>query len=127
MTATDPIADLITQLKHASAAGKEFLTVSHSTVKLAIAELLAAEGYVTSIEKHGRKARKLLVLGVPSGAVRGVRRVSKPSRRVYRGASELRSVRQGHGVLVVSTPEGILSGAAAKKRGIGGETLFEIW
>jgi len=132
MTLTDPIGDFIIQIKNAGSAGKKSITLPASKLKLALADVLKKEGYISDVATHGRGTKKtvevsILYLGDGDPRVQGVRRVSKPSRRVYVQKDEIRPVRQGHGTLIVSTPEGLITGSDARKRGIGGEVLFEIW
>lgn len=129
---TDPIANFITALSNAAAAGKQLVRVPYSAVKQAIAEVLAAEGYIENLTKKGKKSgQKYLEVSVihdESGPrIHGVKRISKPSKRVYKGANELQPVRHGYGRLIVSTPEGVMEGGAARKAKVGGEVLFEIW
>ena len=127
----DPIADLLIRIKNASDAGKESISVSHSNVKEAILTLLEKEGYVKSPTKKGKKVHKSIEVGLIydefGPRVKGVERVSHLSKRVYGGAKDLKRVMQGHGVLVVSTPKGILTDAEARKQKVGGELLFKIW
>lgn len=128
----DPVADLITRLVNAGAVGKPTVSVPFSKFKMAIAEKLKDAGYVSGIEKKGKKARKTLELtlkyddaGTP--AIAGVRRVSKPSRRMYKRVIEITPVRYGHGALFLSTPQGVMTDKEAKKQKVGGEALFEVW
>lgn len=128
----DPVADLIVRLKNAAAIGKSSVSIPFSNFKLAIAEALKGAGYVKTVEKKGKKVKKILDItltydeaGRP--AITGVKRISKPGRRIYRGARELFSVRYGHGALILSTPKGILTNAEARKQKVGGEALFEVW
>lgn len=127
----DPIADLLVQIKNASDAGKESVTVSYSKIKENILNVLEKEGYVKDVTKKGKKIHKSVEAGLVydefGPRVKGVERVSKLSKRVYGGAKDLKSVKQGHGVLVVSTPKGILTDAEARKQKVGGELLFKIW
>lgn len=129
---SDAVGDFINRLKTASAVKKSTLSVPYSAFKHAIAEKLKDAGYIAAIEKKGKKVRKTLDVTLKyneSGkpAILGVKRVSKPGRRLYRAAREITPVRYGHGTLILSTPKGILTGKEAKKEAIGGEALFEIW
>jgi small subunit ribosomal protein S8 len=127
----DPIADFIVQLKNAGAAGRFNIAVPYSKLKYAVAEKLVACGYLKGATKRGKKARKALEveLNVHSGkaSIAGVERVSKPGRRMYTSAARILPVRQGKGVLVLSTPKGILTDREARKEHVGGEILFKIW
>lgn len=128
---TDPVADFINQLKNGSAVGREAVSVPFSNLKNSIATLLKEKGYLGSAEVRGKKVKKTLEVnlvyqnGTPK--IKGVKRVSKPGRRVYKSVNDLHPVRYGHGTLVLSTPKGIMAGEEAKKAGVGGEALFEIW
>jgi small subunit ribosomal protein S8 len=129
---TDPIADLINQIKNAGAVKKATVSIPFSNFKLAIAEKLKAEGWVKGVEKKGKKVKKTLDITLKyddEGAahIKGVKRVSKPGRRLYRGADEIIPVRYGHGAVIFSTPKGVMTGLEAKKEKVGGEALFEIW
>jgi small subunit ribosomal protein S8 len=128
---SDPIADFIIRLKNASAAGRASVSVPYSNIVFELANVFEREGYVASVAKRGKKAKKSIEVGIcyEDGRPRitDARRISKPSRRVYRAARDLMPVRQGHGLLVVSTPKGLFSGAKARKQNIGGEALCEIW
>lgn len=127
----DPIADFFIRIKNGYQARKGIVVVPHSKMKGEIAKLLEAKQYLAGIEKKGRKVRKFLELrlryveGRP--ALTTIRRISRVSRRRYIGASDIRPVRQGFGLLILSTSQGILSGADAKKAGVGGEIIAEVW
>ena len=129
---TDPISNFITSLSNAAAVGKEVVRVPFSVMKQSIAEVLAAEGYIENLTKKGKKTgQKYLEVSVmydeAGPRVHGVKRISKPSKRVYKVAKEITSVRHGYGRVIISTPEGIMTGDAARKAKVGGEVLFEIW
>ena len=128
---SDPIANFITAIKNAGDAGKETVSVPFSQMKFAIAKLLEERGYITSVAKKGKRVRKFIDVNVmyADGAPRvsGVKRISKPSRRVYYAAKDIKPIRYGFGMVVLSTPRGIMSGEDARKARVGGEVLFEIW
>ena len=129
---TDPIADLINQIKNAGAVKKASVSVPFSNFKFSIAEKLQEAGWVKAVEKKGRKIKKTLDITLmynESGKahIQGVKRISKPGRRIYRGASEIIPVKYGFGALILSTPKGIKTDKEAKKEKIGGEALFQIW
>lgn len=99
-------------------------------MKEAIAEVLEQEGYITGIDKKAKKDGVLSVtLAYKDGApvVQGVKRISKPSRRLYVGVRDIKAVKRGYGAVVLSTPAGVMSGKQAKIKNVGGEVLFEIW
>ena len=128
----DPIGDFIVRLKNASDVKKISVSVPFSGFKLAVAEKLKDAGFVKAVEKKGKKVKKTIDVvlkydeaGMPT--IQGVRRVSKPGRRLYRAAKEITPVRYGHGALVLSTPQGVMTDKEARKANVGGEALFEIW
>jgi len=128
----DPVADLITRLTNAGAVNKQSVSVPFSMFKMAIAEKLKEVGYVKNIEKKGKKVKKTLDVTLKydeagNHAIQGVKRISKPGRRLYKSANQIVSVRYGHGALLLSTPKGIKTDKEARKEKIGGEALFEIW
>ncbi len=127
----DAIADLIVRIKNASDAEKSSVTISYSKLKAAILELLEKEGFVKSVTKKGKKIHKSIEVGLVydeyGPRVKGVERVSKLSKRLYAGVHDLRSVKQGHGILVLTTPKGIMTDAQARKEKVGGEMLFKMW
>ncbi len=124
---TDPIADLLVRLQNASRVGHDEVVLPYSAMKHSIAKILNKEGYVGEVEKQGHS----LVVGLKYNAGRpvilGTKRISKPSRRMYLGVRDMRPVKRGHGLLVLSTPAGILTGKEALTKRVGGEALFEIW
>ncbi len=128
----DPVGDFIVRITNAGAVRKVSLSVPYSALKHAIADKLCAEGYLTSVEKQGKKVKKTLEIVLRYNAdgspfVRGVKRMSKPGRRLYTKATGIHPVKFGKGLMVLSTPRGILSGSDARKEKVGGEQLFMIW
>ncbi len=128
---SDPIGDLITRLKNAGAVKKKTVEVPYSALRHAVADKLVAAGYLASATKQGKKVRKTLEVGLVyengRSMIRGAERVSKPGRRMYVGAGNIRPVKFGKGKLILSTPKGILTGEEARKENVGGEQLFKIW
>ena len=141
MVITDPIADILVRIKNGGHAGKTVIYVPFSDMKLRLSNVLLKEGYVTSVVrklKKGKRDLRLLEIGIAydlpaqAGAprvprVRGMERVSRPSRRVYIGSSEIRPVLQGHGLMILSTPKGLLTDTEARKEHVGGEVICKIW
>ena len=125
---TDPISDLLIRLTNASRVGHSSVSLPYSQMKHSIAQILRQEGYVGDV---GKNAHSLTIeLRYTQGGrpqIQGIKRISKPSRRMYLGVRDMRPVKRGHGVLVLSTPQGILTGKEAKAKRVGGEALFEIW
>ncbi|HWB34341.1 MAG TPA: 30S ribosomal protein S8 [Candidatus Paceibacterota bacterium] len=127
---TDPIADFLIRLRNASMARKDVVSVPASKMTKALSELLEREGYVTSVDKRVNKSNQIsIVLAYKNGraVIGGAKRISKPSRRMYMSVHDVKPVKRGHGLLVLSTPAGVLTGKEAKEKHVGGEALFEIW
>lgn len=118
-------------IKNANGRAHESITVPYSKLKHAIATCLQKEGYVASCSKKTKKNHPVLEIelayneGQPK--VVGVQRISKPSRRMYLGAKDIKPIRNGYGILVLSTPKGVLAGKDARKEMVGGEVLFTLW
>jgi small subunit ribosomal protein S8 len=127
----DPIGDFIIRLTNAGAINKTSVSVPFSNLKLAIAEKLKDAGYVASVDKKGKKIKKTLeitlIYGARGARIQGVKRISKPGRRMYKSVLEITPVRYGKGNLILSTPAGIMTDKEAKSAKVGGEALFEIW
>lgn len=124
----DPIADLLVRLQNASRVGKPAVSLPFSKMKFAIAELLSKEGYVgEGVAKKNHSLTIPLKYNGDRPAIEGAKRISKPSRRTYMGVRDVRPVKQGHGLMVLSTPKGVMTGLEAKQARVGGEVLFEIW
>jgi small subunit ribosomal protein S8 len=127
----DQIANMINMIKNASRAEHEVVVVPYSKIKNAIAECLAKEGYLSSVSKKTKKGFPILELGLVyvdgEPKVTGVERVSKSSRRIYKGVKGLKPSRTDFGVTVLTTPKGILTEKQAKKEMVGGEVLFKLW
>lgn len=127
----DQISNMLISIKNGGMANKESVAFPYSKLKNAIALCLQKEGYITTVAKKTKKGMPMLEVGlvyvdkVPK--VKDVERVSKQSRRVYLGMKDIHTVRNSSGLLVLSTPKGILSGKEARKEQVGGEALFKIW
>lgn len=132
MTMTDPIADLLTTIRNALIVKHDQTEAPASKQKIALCRVLRDQGYIRNYEVHdsppGRTLRIFLAYndeGVP--AITKVRKVSKPGRRVYRGADDLKPILNGLGVAIVSTSEGLLTDAQARRQRVGGEVLCEVY
>lgn len=128
----DPVGDLIVRFTNAGAVHKETVTVPYSRLKHAIADKLVERGFLTSAKMQGKKVKKTLEVGLRFNSdgtpfIRGVKRISKPGRRLYIKSTEIFPVKFGKGCMLVSTPKGILLGEEARKEKVGGEQLFIIW
>jgi small subunit ribosomal protein S8 len=128
----DPVGDFIIQLKNAGMVRKSTVSIPYSKLKAAIGDKLAEAGFVAGVAKHGKKVKKTLDITLKYDAdgshqIQGVKRVSKPGRRLYLSVSEIFPVKFGRGKRILSTPLGILTGEEAKEKNVGGEELFIIW
>jgi small subunit ribosomal protein S8 len=128
---TDPISDMIVRLKNAGLAKREVVAFPASALKMAIAEKLKQIGYLKTVEKRGKKVQKTieaeLVYTGGKAKISDVKRISKPSARVYHRHHQIRAVRQGTGFAFYSTPQGIMTDKEAREAKVGGEILFKIW
>jgi small subunit ribosomal protein S8 len=128
----DPIGDFIIRIKNAGSTDKESVSVPFSKIKLAVAELLSSKGYLGAVTKKSKGNAKYLNVVLLYGQdgrpiISDVKRISKPSRRLYEKAKNIKRFRRGFGMSVFSTPEGIMADVDAKKNNLGGEFLFNIW
>ena len=118
-------------MKYASLAGKPTTAFPYSKIKNAILECLKKEGYVSEVSKKVKLGQPMLEVGLiyteKQPKITEAERISKQSRRVYLGVKDIHTVKNGAGLLVLSTPKGILSGREARKAQVGGEALFRLW
>ena len=129
---TDPIADMLTRIRNANQALHEETKMPSSKLKEEIARILAAEGFVDGFKVEDARVGKALTVRLRYGndrsrVLKGIRRVSTPGHRVYKGASDISRVQGGIGVSIVSTSHGLLTDREARKRKVGGEILCEVW
>jgi len=135
MTMTDPIADMLTRLRNANQAYHDAVTMPYSKLKQGVAEILKAEGYITSFDVAGDPTggvAKTLTITLKYGrnrerSIAGVRRISKPGLRVYAKSTGLPKVLGGLGVAIISTSQGLLTDRQANQKGVGGEVLAYVW
>ena len=128
----DTVGDLIIRLKNAGMVGKETVSVPYSKLRHAVVDKLVEAGYVASAATAGEKVQDKtleVTLKYENGAhsIRGVKRISKPGRRLYAKVSEIHPVKFGQGHMILSTPAGIVTGEEAREKKVGGEQLFIIW
>ncbi len=127
----DQISNMLIVMKNGSLAGKESVSFPYSKMKHAISECLKKEGYVSDISKKVKQDQPIIEVSLvyveKKPKITEVERISKQSRRVYFGVKDIHRVRNGSGLLVLSTPKGILSGREARKEQVGGEALFRLW
>ncbi len=127
----NPLADMLNSLKLAAKTGKSSVVVPYSNLKNEVAKVLVSTGYLKAVNQLGKKNRKYLEFFLAykdkMPKLSGLRHVSKPSRRVYRGTKSLTGVKSGRGLAIVSTPQGVMTDRAARAAKIGGEILAEVW
>ncbi len=125
----DPIADLLTRIRNGQASGKVSVTMPSSKLKVALANLLLKEGYVSSVAEIG-EVKKVLEIGLKyyEGApvIEMIKRVSRPGLRIYKRSSELPRIMNGLGIAVISTSKGLMTDRAARKDGLGGEVICYV-
>ena len=132
MAVNDPIADLLTRIRNAGMAKKKMVEIPHSKLKREVARILKEEGYIQDFSEKGVAAEAKLIVELKYGpdgqrAITGLRRMSRPGRRVYRKQTSIPRVLDGLGVAILSTSRGILTDHAARRAGIGGEVLCFVY
>jgi small subunit ribosomal protein S8 len=127
----DPIADMLTRIRNAGAASLKEVSMPSSKMKAAIAEVMKEEGYIRDYRVDGEGAIQNLNVALKlyrgEPVIEGVKRISKPSCRVYCGSQEIPRVRNGLGTVILSTPQGIISDRKARKQNVGGEIICYVW
>ena len=126
---------MLTRIKNAQSRGCEEIVLSFSKILFGIAQILKKAGFIGEVSKIKKKKKgsELEFISIKLkydngiGAIRGVKLISKPSRRVYVGKGDLKPVKDGYGISVISTPKGLMTGDEARKMGIGGEIICEVW
>lgn len=132
MSVNDPISDMLTRIRNAGMAHKSETSMPATKILVAIASILKSEGYIQDFQIIEKRPQDQLTIQLSYGpdkrhTIREIKRVSKPGLRVYAGRNEIPRVKSGLGIAIVSTPDGVLTGYEARRRGIGGEVLCTIW
>ena len=132
MSVNDPISDMLTRIRNAGMAQKSETSMPATKILVAIANILKSEGYIRDFEVIEKRPQDQLNIQLSYGpdkrhTIREIKRVSKPGLRVYAGKNEIPRVKSGLGIAIVSTPEGVISGYEARRRGVGGEVLCTVW
>ena len=135
MSTTDPIADMLTRIRNAIMAGRSYVVVPGSKMKLAIAGILKDEGFIENYDVTKDQSQPMIRIWLKYAGDRkdrrpviaGLRRVSKPGRRVYTDKKDIPWVRSGMGIAILSTSKGVMTGKKARSLGVGGEVLCYIW
>jgi len=128
----DPIGDMLTRIRNALQAGHADLEIPSSDLKKRIAEILKEQGFIEDFSVLEDRTQGILKIYLKyvapkRGAIAGIRRESKPGRRIYVGKKDIPRVRRGMGLAILSTPQGVMADQEARKRGIGGELLLTVW
>ena len=127
----DIVADMLNRIKNSQAVGHSSVEIPFSNLRYEIAKILKKEGFIEKIEKKGKQEKKTLSLTlkyedkVP--AISGVKRISKPGQRIYLNSSQIKKVKGGYGLAIISTSRGLMTDREAKKEKLGGEAICQIW
>lgn len=129
---TDPIADLLTRIRNAARAKHPRVDLPSSKLKVEIARILKDEGYLTNfkvVDEKGKKTLRVFLRYTPDrrSVITDLKRISRPGSRRYLGKTDIRPVVGGMGIAILSTPRGLMTGQSARKEGVGGELLCEVW
>ena len=129
---TDPLADMLTSIRNALQARHAKVDVPASRLKAEVARVMKEEGFLAAYKLIDENRKKTLRLYLKYGAekasvISGLKRVSRPGRRLYRGRHEIKPVIGGLGISILTTPRGVMTGRAARRQGVGGEVLCEAW
>jgi len=133
MSLTDPVADFLARIRNALRARHQKLDVPASKLKTEIARILKEEGYISTFktveENKGHKLLRVFLKYTPDrrSVISGIKRISRPGQRRYVGSQEIKPVVGGLGISILTTPQGLMSGRAARKNKVGGELLCEVW
>ena len=131
MITTDPIADMLTRIRNAIAVQKNEVRLPHSKLKETVAQQLAEANFIDSVAVEELGTRKMLVITINAAGsnarITAVERVSKPGRRVYARVADIPKVKNGRGIVLVSTSQGIMTGHAAIKKKLGGELICKVY
>ena len=131
MITTDPIADMLTRIRNAAAAGKAEVRLPHSKIKAHIAEILVRNGYINAVSSDEQGGFRQLVLDIDQQKAEkkftSLIRVSKPGRRIYAKRDEIPRILGGRGIVIVSTSAGLMTGYEARAKGMGGELICKVW
>lgn len=131
MTLTDPIAEMITIIRNGLASNKEEVRVCNSKLKVQILEVLKKDAFIDDFRKDGEKGKEMLLIRLSyresEPVISTIRRVSKPGRRVYFNKLNIPNIKGGRGRVILSTSRGVLTDKEAKRLGVGGEAMIEVW
>ncbi len=138
---TDPITDMLNRIRNAQAVLKSTVDVPFSNLKYEIAKILEKKGFIAKVEKKGKKIKRIIEITLKYNGekvtegegqqklpvISGLKKISKPGQRIYKKAKEIKPVKGGYGMAIISTPKGLMTDKEARKRKLGGEIICEIW
>jgi len=129
---TDPVTDMLNRIRNAQAVLKETVNIPISNLRYEIAKILEKGGFVAEVEKKGKKTKKVIEITLKYNekvpVISGLKRISKPGKRIYKKAKELKPVKGGYGIAIISTSKGgLMTDKEARKQKLGGEIICEIW
>lgn len=131
MVSTDPIADMLSRIRNAVMVNKSEVSMPYSRIKQSVAEILKKYGYITEVSASGDGVSKQLKIVINDGSsnarITEIARLSRPGRRMYAGSGKIPVVKQGRGMVIISTSKGVMSGDEAKKARIGGELICKVY
>ena len=132
MSASDPVADMLTKVRNAAIAGHEKVDVPASKLKLEIVKIMKTEGYIKNFKKLQEDGKNIIRIFLKydddnNPVIHGVKKISTPGRRVYSGYKDLPRVYNGYGTIIVSTSSGVTTGKKASEKQVGGELVCTIW
>ena len=131
MHLTDPIADMLTRIRNANVAKHDTVKIPFSKIKESLANILKSEGYINSFEVKEEGTKKDIIVSLKfmdgEAGIKGLKRISKPGRRVYTSVESLPKVLGGLGIAIVSTPKGVITDKECRKHSVGGEVLCYVW
>jgi small subunit ribosomal protein S8 len=131
MVSTDPISDMLTRIRNAIAVSKSEISLPYSKIKLSVAQILVKNGFISDVSASGKGIDKKITIIIneqnANPKITEIDRLSRPGRRLYVKAKEIPKVKSGRGIVIVSTPKGVMSGDDAKKSAVGGELICKVY
>ena len=127
----DPISDMLTRIRNAQAVSSKTVLIPFSNLKLNLAKILEKQGLIGKVNVQGRKIRKIIEIKLiykdGESVITSIKRISKPGQRIYIKKDEIKPIRQGYGLTIISTSKGLMTNMEAKKKRLGGEVICEIY
>jgi small subunit ribosomal protein S8 len=131
MVSTDPISDMLTRVRNAIAVRKTEVKAPYSKIKHSVADLLKENNFIDSVSVEGEGVSKAIVIGInttgTNARITEIQRISRPGRRLYASADKIPTVKQGRGIVILSTSKGLMTGGEAKKNRLGGELICKVY